>query len=142
MLGLFFSILAGAMMSIQGVFNSRVTEKVGINETNIIVQGTAFVAALIAFFIWGKGNLKNIGSVNKLYLLGGIIGVVITFSVIKGISSLGTTVAVSSILIAQLLTAAMIDFFGLFGAQHQKFGLNEIIGLAIMIAGIVIFKLK
>lgn len=142
MLGLLFSILAGALMSLQGVFNSRLTEKIGINESNLVVQGTGFLFSLIIFLIWGSGNFKNIFIVNKTYLLGGIIGVAIIFSVIKGISALGATYAISAILVAQLISAAAIDGFGLFGTQKISFGINKIIGVIVMVVGIVIFKIK
>lgn len=142
MLGLLFSILAGALMSIQGVFNSRLTEKIGINESNLVVQGTGFILSIIIFFILGNGSLKKIGEVNKTYLLGGVIGVAIIYSVIKGISTLGATYAISAILIAQLIVAAAIDGFGLFGAQKITFGINKFIGVIVMIVGIIIFKIK
>lgn len=142
MLGLFFSVAAGALMSIQGVFNTRLKENIGINETNLIVQGTAFSVALLIFIICGNGNLKNIAHVNKLFLFGGVIGVIITFTVIKGIEAMGATYAISTILVAQLIMAAIIDKYGLFYAEKVKFCTNEIIGVIAMVIGIIIFKLK
>lgn len=142
MIGIFLSILSGICMSFQGVFNTRLSEKIGLWETNVIVQGTALIFTLIILFFGNKGNIKNIKDVNKLYLLGGLLGVIIIYTVVKGISSVGTTCAISTILIAQLLAAAAIDAFGLFGTQKIAFGLNEIVGVIIMIVGIVIFKWK
>jgi transporter family-2 protein len=142
MLGLIFSILAGALMSIQGVINTRVTEKIGVNETNVIVQGTGLIVAIIIYLIWGNGNFKNIASVNKFYLLGGFIGACIIFLVIKGIDSLGASYAISAILISQLIVASTIDGFGILGAEQARFGMNKIIGVIAMIIGIVIFKIK
>ncbi len=142
MLGAIFAIIAGAAMSFQGVFNTKLGEKIGIWETNMVVQGSAFLITLIIVWLWGKGDLKEISSANKIYLLGGILGVVITFFVMKGITNLGPTYAISIILVAQLLTAAAIDAFGLFGCEKLTFGVSKIIGVAIMIAGIVIFKWK
>jgi len=141
-LGFFFSILAGALMSVQGVFNSRLTEKIGINETNMLVQGTGFLLTVIILLIWGNGSLKEVLHVNKLYLLGGVIGVGIIYCVIKGITSLGTTVAILAILIAQLLTAALIDKMGWFATEPVYFGWAKIMGLALMIIGLFIFKCK
>lgn len=142
MLGFIVSILSGMCMSIQGVFNSRLGEKIGILETNVFVQGTAFLLS-IAFLITSKrNNFKDIKNVSKLYLLGGVLAVIITYTVIKGISTLGTTYAISTILISQLITAAAIDAFGLFGTEKLQFGSNEIIGVIVMLAGIIIFKWK
>lgn len=140
MFGIIFSIIAGVAMSIQGVFNSRLSEKIGLWETNTLVQGSAFVLTLIVTFIWGKGNFKEIQNANKLYLTGGIIGVIITFTVMMSILKLGPTCAISIILVAQLIAAAIIDLFGLFDSEKLGFGFTKIIGVIVMIIGIIIFK--
>ena len=70
MAGIIFSIIAGASMSIQGVMNTRLSDKIGIYESNAFVQGTAFLLSLIAVWIMGKGSFKGIADVNKFYLFG------------------------------------------------------------------------
>jgi transporter family-2 protein len=142
MSGLIFSILAGILVSIQGVFNTRVSERVGQWETTSIVHLSGFVFSLLIVFLFGKGNIGKIGEVNPLYLLGGVFGVMIVFSVIQGITLLGTTFAVAILLITQLLISALIDYFGLFGTQAVRFDLTKVLGLMVMILGIVIFKWK
>ncbi|MGM9972972.1 MAG: DMT family transporter [Clostridiaceae bacterium] len=140
MMGIIFSIIAGALMSFQGIFNTKLSEKIGLWETNTIVQGSAFILTIIAVFFFGKGSFKEVREVNKIYLLGGLLGVLIIFTVMMGMKNLGPTYAVAIILVAQLLTAAILEAFGLFGVEKTKFTLNEILGVAVMIAGIVIFK--
>lgn len=141
-MGLIFAALAGSLMSIQGVFNTRVTEKIGIWETNVIVQAVALVTTLIVMMVAGTGDFKKIYEVNKWYLLGGVIGALITFTVIKGISMMGPTYAISTILVAQLVTAALIDRLAWFGCEMVNFGWTKILGVAIMIVGILVFKWK
>lgn len=142
MMGIIFSILAGALMSFQGVFNTRLNEKIGIWEASAFVHGIALIASVIILFFAASGDFKKIMEVDKLYLTGGIIGALITFTVIKGMTALGPTYAVSTILVAQLLTAAVIDRFALFGTQAMAFGWTKYLGVIVMIAGILIFKWK
>lgn len=139
-MGLIYSIIAGTLMSIQGVFNTRTSESIGMWETNFIVNGTGFIFALILFFIIGNGNLDKISSVNKVYLLGGIIGVGIIYCVMKGVSEIGPALANMSILIAQLLLAYAIEAFGIFGTKAIGFEWSKIAGIVIMICGIVLFQ--
>ncbi len=141
MLGVIMSIISGAAMSIQGVFNTRLSDKTGLLESNFIVSTIAFILAAISLF-WGKGSLSAAMSVNKLYLLGGVLSMVITITVMLSIGSLSPTVGISIILISQLLTAALIDAFGLFDSDKVAFTANKIIGLLIMIGGIIIFSYK
>ena len=129
-------------MSLQGVFNTRVSEKIGLWETNVFVQGTGLILTLIILLIAGNGNFKAIKEVNKLYLLGGVLGAIIIFSVMQGITSMGPTYSIATILVAQLLAAGIIDSFGIFGAEQIKFTLSKFIGIGVMIVGIIIFKWK
>ena len=140
MFGIICAIISGVAMSIQGVFNTRLGEKIGIWETTLFVQIIALIVSLIAFFILGDGSYSNLKDTNKIYLTGGILGVVITFTVMKSISSMGPTVGIGIILVSQLLSAAIVDAFGLFGSEKVRFLPNHILGIAIMIVGIVIFK--
>jgi Protein of unknown function, DUF606. len=139
--GILFALLAGALMSLQGVFNTRLMDKSNMWTTNSWVHLTAFATSIAIWFFTGRQNLFSVFSVsNKLYLFGGVIGAFITFTVIKGISKLGPAYATMLILLAQLVTSCLIEFFGLFGTEKACFEWSKLIGAALMIAGIVIFQ--
>ena len=140
MLAILYAIISGISMTLQGVFNTRLEEKLGTWETNLVAQATALFVTLIIVFFFGKGNLKAIKDVNKIYLLSGFLGVIIIFTVMKSIGAMGATCGIGVILVAQLASAGVIDAFGLFGSEKISFGFKEIIGVIIMIIGIVIFK--
>lgn len=142
LLGIVLSIIAGMAMSVQGVMNTRLGEGIGNMEANAFVQGTAFALAMIVLLFWRQGSFSALGSVSKLYWLGGALGLVITLTVMLGIKSLGTTVAISIILISQLLVAALIDAFGLMESEKIAFGWNKFVGLAVMCGGMLLFKLR
>ena len=142
MTGIISCIAAGAAMSIQGVMNTRLGEKIGLYESNAFVQGTAFVLALIIAWIFGKGRFGEIMNTNKLYWLGGVLGIVITVTVMIGMGKTSPAVAVSIILISQLLVAALIDAFGIMGTEKVPFLWNKYVGLALMIGGMLLFKRK
>lgn len=142
MTGFIFAVIAGSAMSLQGVMNTRLGEKIGVYEANAIVQAVAFALSLITVWIMGKGNFKEIVSVNKLYLLGGVLGIIITLTVMLAIGKLSPTVAVSVILISQLAVAAIIDAFGLMGSERIAFSWNKYAGLALMTGGVLLFKMN
>ena len=141
MLGVIMCIISGAAMSVQGVFNTRLSEQTGLLESNFIVQTTALVLAAVSLF-WSEGNMARALSVNKLYLTGGVLAMVITLTVMLGIKNLPPTIAISIILISQLAAAALIDAFGLFGTEKAVFGMRKIIGLCVMLGGILLFSYK
>lgn len=141
-MGFIFAIISGAAMSIQGVMNTRLGDKIGVYESNMYVQGTAFLLSLIVLWIFGNGNLRTIGEVNKLYLLGGVLGLLITITVMKSVGSLSPTIAISTILISQLTTAALIDAFGIMESEKIAFTWTKYIGIALMLSGVLLFKWK
>lgn len=142
LLGIILSIVAGMAMSVQGVMNTRLGEGIGNTEANAFVQATALAMALIVLLFWRQGSFTQLGQVNKLYWLGGVLGIVITLTVMLGIKSLGTTLAISIILISQLLVAALIDAFGLMGSERVAFGWNKYAGLALMTGGMLLFRFR
>lgn len=143
MIGIFIALISGALMSIQGVFNTEVTKSSSIWTANIFVQATALLVCLV---IWGFADRSAILGVLKVepkyMLLGGAIGAFITFTVIKSMDMLGPAKAVMLIVVAQLIIAYGIELFGLFGVEKQNFEIRKLIGMLVAIAGIVVFKWK
>ena len=136
-------------MSVQGVMNTRLQEHVGLWEANAYVQGTAFALSLVVMWLFGTGNLGALASApcGTLFLLGtsalgGALGLVITVTVMLAIKGLNVTVAVSVILIAQLLVAAVIDALGWMGQEKVPMGLWQYVGLALMLGGVALFKFR
>ena len=116
MWGFIIALISGALMSIQGVFNTGITKSSSMWAANSWVQLTAFLVCVIAWFVTGKQNVMGMFHVeNKYMLLGGVIGAFITMTVIKGMNSLGPAKAVLIIVISQIIVAFLIALFGLFG---------------------------
>lgn len=142
LLPILFSILAGAAMSVQGVLDTRLSGRIGLYESNVLIQGMAFALSFLALLFLGDGNFGALGEINRVYLLGGVLGIVITIAVMLAMRGLGPTVAVSVILISQLLVAALIDAFGWFDSKRIPFGWQNFAGLALMVGGVLLFKWK
>lgn len=143
MLGILIALISGALMSIQGVFNTQVTKTSGIWVANAFVQLTAFLVCIGAWILTDRSSFGSLFKVEPKYmLLGGAIGAFITYTVIKGMEMLGPAKAVMLIVVAQLLVAYIIELFGWFGVEKQPFEIRKVIGMGIAIAGIVIFKWK
>lgn len=142
MKGIMFSIVAGLFISLQGVFSTRMGEKIGFWEANTFIHASGLAFTLIMLLAVGSGSFSMLGEVNKLYMIGGVLGVLILFSVMNAIAALGTTYTVAILLVTQLIAATVIDSFGLFGSPIIRFDITKFLGIAIMIIGIVLFKLK
>ena len=143
MIGFLIALLSGALMSVQGVFNTKVTETTGMWVSNAWVQLTAFLVCILGWFIAGRDDILSIGKVEPRYLLlGGVIGAGITLTVIKSMDALGPAKAALLIVIAQLFVAYLIELFGLFGVDKEPFSWRKIGGLVLALIGISIFQWK
>lgn len=143
MIGFLIALISGALMSIQGVFNTQVTKSSTIWSASAFVQFTALLVCMGAWLLTDRTSLVKVFSVEPKYmLLGGAIGAFITYTVIKSMDLLGPAKAVMLIVVAQLLVAYLIELFGIFGVEKQPWEWRKAIGMAVAVAGIIIFKWK
>lgn len=145
MWGILIALISGALMSVQGVFNTGVTKQTGEWLTNSWVQLTGFLVCVIGWFLKERNNVPIMSILkidHKYMLLGGVIGAFITFTVIKSMADLGPAKAVLLIVVSQIAVAYLIEVFGLFQVEKVPFQWSKLIGLLVAITGIVIFKWK
>ena len=141
MWGILVALISGALMSIQGVFNTEVTKQTSLWVSTGWVQLSAFAVCVLAWIFTGRDSIAALWQVeNKYTLLGGVTGAFITITVIQSMGSLGPARAAMLIVISQLAVAYVIELFGLFGVEKVDFEWRRLLGMAIAIVGIVIFK--
>lgn len=141
MIGFLIAILSGALMSVQGVFNTQVTKTSGIWLASAFVQFTALIVCVAAWLIKERTPITSLFLVQPKYmLLGGVIGAFITITVIKAMDMLGPAKAVMFIVISQLIVAYVIELLGMFGVEKQPLEWRKIIGMVVAIVGVILFK--
>lgn len=145
MFGVIAALLSGALMSVQGVWNTQVTEKTGPWITNVFVQMTGFFVCLIIWMLKERKitSLSELLTVEPRYLLfGGVLGAFITFTVISGMAALGPAKAVMLIVSSQVIIAYLIEVFGFFGVDKVGFDWLKLFGTLCFVSGIIIFKIR
>ena len=140
MVGFLIAVISGALMSVQGVFNTGVTKSSSIWVASAFVQLSALIVCFCAWLFTDRTSFVTLRVEPKYMLLGGAIGAFITYTVIRSMEMLGPARAVMLIVTAQLLAAYMIELFGIFGVEKQPFSFRRMIGMAAAIVGIVVFK--
>ena len=76
-----------------------------------------------------------------LPLLGGVIGAFITYTVVVSMGKLGPAKAVMFIVIAQLISAYLIELLGMFGVEKEPFSVRKLVGMAVAVIGVIVFKM-
>ena len=141
MWGFIVALISGALMSIQGVFNTEVTKQTSLWVSTGWVQLSAFMVCVLAWIFTGRQSVSALWQVdNKYTLLGGVIGAFITITVIQSMGALGPAKAAMLIVISQLAAAWLIELFGLFGMEKTDFTVRKLLGMAVAVVGIVVFQ--
>lgn len=138
--GLLLALIAGALVSLQNIFNSKVNEHAGTWTTTTIVLGMGFLASFgIGLLLEGK-HLFSLSNMQPWYWFSGIIGVGVVISLVQGIRLLGPTYAISIVLTSQLGFALLWDSLGWFGLEQIPFTSKQLLGVLVIIAGVIVFK--
>ena len=124
-------------MAVQGTLNSMLGKVIGLARATLFVQLTgALVASLLLLIPWTSGgSFANLGKAPWYSWLGGPLGVAIVFFVASSIAKVGAGLATTSIIVAQLFAAYLIDHFGLFGVERLPFSVYKIIGIVLISGG-------
>ena len=142
MYGVMIALASGALMSIQGVFNTDVTKQTSLWVSAAFVQFTALLVCLAAWLLYDRTSFGSLWEIQDKYvILGGAIGALITATVIRSMNALGPAKAAMLIVIAQLAVAWMIELLGVFGVEKQDFSMRKLLGLLIAVAGVITFEL-
>ncbi|MBE5879617.1 MAG: DMT family transporter [Lachnospiraceae bacterium] len=143
MIGFLIAAISGALMSIQGVFNTEVTKQTGLWLSSAFVQLSAFAVCLIVWLIKERTPVAGLLTVQPKYLLlGGVIGAFITITVVKSMEMMGPAKAVMCIVVTQVIVAYLLEVFGLFGLEKKPLEMQKVVGALIALAGIIVFKWK
>lgn len=139
-MGILYSLLAGLFISLQGIFNARVGDKIGSWQTSAVVHGTGLIVTLLVLTAKRDWHFGGLSEVNKLYLLGGVLGAFIVLFVIGGIASIGASYAVTVIIVTQIAVTTLINRFGFFGERVQPVSPLQLAGLLLMVVGVVLYQ--
>ncbi|WP_175987153.1 DMT family transporter [Bacillus sp. Marseille-Q1617] len=142
MIGVILAVIAGILISLQNVFNARVSEKTGPWATTSLVLGLGLVCSLPVFYGIEQRSLFEVGNMNPVFLFSGVFGVGIVFFLMRGVSLIGPAYAISIALISQIMIAFVINTGGWFGFEAAPLSWEKLLGIALLIGGVLVYKLE
>jgi transporter family-2 protein len=138
-----WTLLAGAGIPLIGVLNSGVARGVGNPYTATGIMFAIAMAVAIGFSlpIYGLPTTAQLGSAPPVSYAAGLLIGFYALSATIVIPRFGAASFVAFILIAQLLTSAVVDQFGLFSMAKRPIDMTRLIGLIVIVAGIAIMEI-
>ena len=138
-----WSLMAGAGIPLIGVLNSGVARSVGnpFAATTVMFVIAAIFALGFTLSLYGYPTVAQLGSAPPISYGAGLLIGFYGLSATIIIPRLGAASFIAFILIAQLLTSAIVDQYGLFGMARRPTDVIKLVGLAVIVAGIAIMEI-
>ena len=128
--------IGGVAVALQGQLMGSIDKNVGTLESVFVTYGGGgFMIGIIMILLRG-GNLSGLTLVPWYTLLAGPIGLVLIAAIGYSVPRLGLVPAFTILVAAQFMTAAVIDQFGLFGAEIRQISPSRLSGMLVMLLGI------
>ncbi|MEL6914256.1 MAG: DMT family transporter [Pseudomonadota bacterium] len=130
-------LAAGIGIPVLAALNAALGKHLGAPMVaGVILFLVAFSTASVVAILTGPGALaKAVTAPKHLFLAGALIAFYV-LSITAIAPSFGVGNAVFFVLLGQLLSAAAIDHFGLFGARPDPLTATRAAGIALMAAGV------
>lgn len=138
-----WTLLAGAGIPLIGVLNSGIARSVGnpFAATAVMFAIALLGAAAITLPLYGLPTAAQLGSAPASGYGAGLLIAFYALSATIIIPRLGAASFVAFILIAQLITSAAVDQFGLFGMARRPIDAMRLAGLAAILIGVAVMEI-
>ena len=132
-------LAAGIGIPVLAALNAALGKHLGAPMVaGVVLFAVAFLTAGIVAVVTGPGTLAKVASAPKHLLLAGVLIAFYVLSITAIAPRFGVGNAVFFVLLGQLISAAAIDHFGLFGAQATPLNWTRAGGIALMAAGVAL----
>lgn len=132
--------VAGLLVGAQPPVNARLGRTIGSLPAAAFsfMVGTIALLLIASLTSEGLGSFTNVGKVPWWALIGGLLGAVYVTTAILTVRTLGVSGLTAIVITGQLTAAVLIDRFGLLGIAKQPIGISRVVGLALLVAGVVL----
>ena len=127
--------IGGIAMALQAQFLGMQDTQIGTLEGVFITYGGGGLLVGLAMLLSRGGNLAAWQAVPWYALSAGALGLVIVGTIGYGTARLGLVSAMTIIIAAQFVSGAVIDHFGVLGADLKPLDLCRLFGIGLMLLG-------
>ena len=126
-----FAAVYGCLLSLMNSCNASLSALYGDYSAPVMIHAVGLLVLLPLAFSWGRPKARA-----KWYqYTGGLIGILTLVFVNVGVNGVGVTGNLILMLLGQVTASALVDHFGLLGAEKNPFGWVKGVAIAVMAAG-------
>ncbi|MEM9681184.1 MAG: DMT family transporter [Bacteroidota bacterium] len=138
-----FAILAGAVLPLQAGLNVQLGKSV---HQPIFAAFASFLIGTVALFIYllilkfDFSTISQTRSVSPVVWIAGILGAFYVAAVIILAPKLGTALTFSLVVAGQMVISLVFDHYGLLGLPVKQINWQRLLGVAFLIAGVLLIR--
>jgi bacterial/archaeal transporter family-2 protein len=129
------TVTAGLAGSVQAAVMGRLGERVGIVPALALSTAVGVVGASILVVVVARGDIGHAFRQPLWLWSGGVLSLFIILTITFAPPRIGVAATVGFVIAGNLVMAAIIDHFGLFGQDAIALGWTRLAGLALLGAG-------
>jgi transporter family-2 protein len=128
---------AGLGGAVQAAVMGELGDRVGIVPAVAVSVIVSLVCGMIALLVWERSfaGLRAAAHEPAWLWIGGVMSVFIIFAVTIGPPRIGVTATVAVVIAGNLVSAAIIDRFGLFGVERVGLAWPRLLGFVLLAVG-------
>lgn len=137
------AIAAGALLPIQASINGRLRPFVGGPLPATLVSVAVSTSAMILLVVATRTPAPSGGKISAApwwVWTGGLLGVIFVLVSLGLVNRLGAAFLFALVVVGQMLASLAIDHFGLFGVSEHAVSPLRILGVALLMAGVVLIR--
>lgn len=136
------TLIAGMLIAAQAAINGDLAQRLGSPTVAALVSLLVSTVLLLPGALFAHHGLKlgALASVPWWSWLGGIAGAVFVTAGLIIAPRVGIALFVTTAIAGQLLAAALIDQFGLFGMAMRPIDTSRFVGLGLVLAGVLVYR--
>ena len=128
--------IGGIAVTLQAQFLGLMDKNIGTLESMFITYGTGGLLIVFAMLVNNGGNLSNLGSVPWYSYSTGVLGLIIIGTIGYSTPRLGLVTTLTILVAAQFIVGALLDHFGILGADLRPLNLTRLGGIGVMLLGV------
>ncbi|HVX52760.1 MAG TPA: DMT family transporter [Chitinophagaceae bacterium] len=131
-------VLAGIAITVQSGINAQL--RAAVNNPLLaafisFLGGTITLGLLLVFSKNTIPALSSFSAINWYKFTGGLLGVFVVTTALLSVQQIGASNMFVLIIAGQLITAVLMDNFGVLGLQQNNITIQKIIGILLVVAG-------
>ncbi|WP_457552384.1 DMT family transporter [Desulfobacula sp.] len=140
---LFVALIAGMVAPLQAGLNGKMGRAIGDPFYAALISFAVGTLGLFCYALFTKVNFSSIryaADIHWTVWSAGLLGAFYVTAIIILTPKLGSALSFGLIIAGQLMMALFLDHFGLLGVPVQPFGWQRLLGIALVMAGVIVIK--